>query len=898
VTVTGSDAAETVVNDGTIAGGVSLAGGADRVVNRGTIGRAVLLGTGDDSYVEGAGSRATGGVDGGAGTDTYTALLAGDRTGLGARTGFERLTIEGAGTLALTLDQAFEATSLTGTGLTAALNGFTLGGVTGSDGAERLTVDGDVASVSLGAGDDALSIGAARAGGRYDGGTGVDVLRFTATGPVTLTGVATGFEQISLAGGALAVTGTLGSTGAPLVFGDGAQALTIAAGGTLAGIVDLGAGNDAFRLAAGATLAGTVGGGAGTDTATLELAGNRALAAATLTGFETLATEGQGTLTLTGAHAYDTVAAATDLAIATDGSLAVRQVRFGSGDQRFAIAGRFAGAIDGGAGTDTVTVSGGSATAPVAFSDVAGVEAFAMTGGYATVSGSAALGSVDMSGGRLVGLAGSMIAAAQIAVRRDAAFGSAGAVTGNLTVAGTLSPGASPGTMTVNGNVSLASGSLSVFELTPTAQDKLVVNGTLQIASGATLQLVPTGTLRAGTSYDLITASGGITGGFTTISKPDTLFGFVVQRADRIQLLGQFLGDASFTPQVARSVAYANAVLATQPATSTLFAALPALLMGNGASDPRAFAQLTPEAYASATQIGVENALALTDAVRGPGFAADRTELGGFTFAQAIGSWYWLAAGPAAGTNAARTTSYGFLGGIGYGDHGWSVGAFGGWLDSRQRIAALGTSTGADGWVAGAQGRYEANGFGFGASIAYNRADADTRRALPGASSATGRYDLESWISDVSVHYALAMGDWALRPRAGLTYLRTSRDRLVEVGGPLALTVARDRHVAGFADAGIGVARGEASEAAFRPFVALGVRYQIEGRRVDALAGYAGGPLGLSALGASRARAVGTASAGVTYRLAPPLDLFSTVSAQTGRDDHREAIGTGVRLRF
>jgi hypothetical protein len=74
----------------------------------------------------------------------------------------------------------------------------------------------------------------------------------------------------------------------------------------------------------------------------------------------------------------------------------------------------------------------------------------------------------------------------------------------------------------------IQSGPLPLFEITPTVSDKLVVIGQVAIAPGATLQLAPSGTLRPGTSYDLITASGGITGSYTTIFKPDPLFGFVV----------------------------------------------------------------------------------------------------------------------------------------------------------------------------------------------------------------------------------------------------------------------------------------------------------------------------------------------------------------------------------
>lgn len=899
VTITGGEAAESVTNAGTIAGSVDLGGGDDRVVNTGTIQGAVLLGAGNDRFVEGVGSSVAGGVDGGAGDDLYSVTLAGNRSGIGRRSNFERLSVEGSGTLALTLDQGFQSIALAGTGMDAALGGFTIGTVTGSDAAETLSVDGDVGMVSLGAGNDELALGTTRATGLYMGGTGADLLRFTANAPVTLTGTATGFERVALAGGALTVAGTLGTSGTALTFGDGAQSVVVAAGGTLAGTIDLGAGNDGFRLAAGGTLLGTVSGGAGTDTATLELAGDRTLGADMLRDFEILNGEGSGTLTLTGAQTYERVNAATNLTVGSGASLTA-PVLFGAADNRFTVAGTFAGSVDGGAGSDTILVSGGSATAPVAFDSIANVEAFGMTAGYATIAGDASLGSVDMSGGRLVGLAGSTIRAAQIAVRSGATFGSAGSVIGNITVAGTLSPGASPGTMTVTGNVSLASGSVSLFEITPTVADKLVINGGLSIASGSTLRIVADGAIRPGTSYDLIVASGGITGSYTTIDKAASLFGFVVQRADRIQLLGQFLGDPAFNPQVTRSIDYANAAIQVQPATSTLFAALPALLTASGTSNSQAFAQLTPEAYASATQMGVDQTLSLTDVARGPGFATtDREDVGLFTFAQGVAQWHTLGADRDAGTAKARSSGYGFLGGIGVGNRDWSVGAFAGYLDSRQRIGALGAATSTNGVVAGVHGRYAAGNIRIGASILYDGGDARTTRALPGASSATGRYGLHSWASDVSVGYALAMADdWTLTPRVGVTYLRTTRDRVGEAGGPFALTVARDRHVTGFADAGVTFARSEASDAAFRPYVGFGARTRIEGKRADAVAGYAGAPLTLTALGAPRAKVTGTASAGVAYRLPSGVELFSTVEAQTGQDDHRESIATGVRLQF
>ncbi|KQO54509.1 hypothetical protein ASF14_19980 [Sphingomonas sp. Leaf257] len=899
VTIIGGDNSDTVTNNGTIAGDVRLGGGADRFVNGGIVQGSVLLGGGNDTFVEAAGSQVTGTVDGGSGTNTYTVQLSGDRSGIGQRSNFQQLAVTGTGTLSLTLDQGFNSIALAGTGLNLTLAGNRVASVAGSDAAEQLRIDEDIVSIALGAGDDVLVLDMAQALGRYDGGTGTDTLRFGSTAPVTLGGTATGFETVALAGNALTVTGTLGSANAPLSFGDGNLALTIASGGRLIGAIDLGAGNDTLRLAAGSVLQGSVTGGAGNDTAILEMAGNQTLAG-TLTGFETLATEGTGILSLTGAHAYGQVLAATDLSIAAGGSLTTDQLVFTGADQRFTIAGLFAGAVDGGAGTDTITLSGGSATTPVAFTSVANVEGLAMTGGYATVSGKAAFGNVDMAGGRLVGLAGSTMSAAQFLVRQGATFGSAGTVNGNVVVAGTLSPGASPGTMTVNGNLTLASGSITAFELTPTISDQLIVNGTMTIGSASTLQITSTKTIAPGSAYDLIIATGGISGSYTTVQKPSDLLGFIVQRGDRIQLLGQFVGGTQFNPQVARSIDYANRVIASAPTNSPVFAAFPALLTSAGAPNPQAFAQVTPEAYASAMQIGVDNALGLVQAARGPGFATMEEEAGAFTFGQMIGQSHQLSADAAQGINAARTSGYGILGGIGLGNRDWMVGFFGGYLDSRQTIETLGASTHADGVVAGLHARFrQPGGFGMQGSLIYDGAQGRTTRALPGATSALGSYDLHSTTADISAHYTREMkGGWTLTPRAGLTYMRTMRLGFTETGSPFALTLGRQALTASFVDAGVSLERSTLSDAALRPFGTLGLRYQLQGAKTQATGGYGGIDATLLALGVSRAPLVGTATAGLSYRVAYGVDVYASGSALIGSGDRQGTAMAGLRLAF
>jgi hypothetical protein len=841
------------------------------------------------------------------GTITNTAsgvISATGRNAIGIFASGSALDLLNAGTISAAGSASSVAIGTSGAFASTVRNTGTItGDIAFSDGADTLDNANAInGRVTFGAGDDTLIL---RAGstitGAIDGGAGTDTVHLTNPGGTVLTGSVSGFETVDLGGAPLTVAGTLGSTGAALAFTGGDASVTVARGGILAGTIDLGAGNDSFRLAAGGSVLGTVSGGAGSNAATLEVTSDLTLAAGVLTNFQRLITEGGSMLTLAGGgFAYDAAITAGGLTIASDASLA-SAVSFGPADNRFVIAGRFTGSVDGGAGSDSIDVSGGNAAAPVAFSSITNVEAYRMSGGFATVSGRATFGSVALTGGRLVGLAGSVLSAPSFAVGVGATFGSAGTVNGNLAIAGTLSPGASPDTMTVNGNVALASGSTSLFELTPNISDKLIVNGNVTIATGATLQFVPIGTLRPGARYDLIVASGGITGSFTTVVKPDGVFGFLIQDADQLQLIGQFADAGSFTPQVSRSIAYANATLVTQPATSALFDALPLLLGANGGSNAQAFSRITPEPYASATQIGIDNALTLTDIARGPSFATTGDGVRPYTFAATLGSNHRLGDDAVSGASATANRSYGFLGGVGIGNARWSVGAFGGYLNNRQRIDALDAQTKADGAVAGLNGRFATpGGFGITASVLYDGGTARTTRVLPGSVAAVGRYDLHSWVGDAQLSYELVLqSGWALRPHAGVTYLRTTRAPVTETSAsPFALTVARDRHIAGFADAGMSFGRSEASAAALRPWISFGLRYQTQGMQADALAGYAGGALTLDALGARRTRAVGTAEGGIGYRLPSGLDLFASASSQTGTDDYQESVSAGVRLRF
>ncbi len=203
---------------------------------------------------------------------------------------------------------------------------------------------------------------------------------------------------------------------------------------------------------------------------------------------------GTGALTLTGANTYTggtkvntgTLVTSTanlpanqTVAVTSNGILAFNQNTDGT----------FGGTITGGGqvqkrGTATLTLSN-TTTSPVAV----------QTGWLIANAG---LGATTVSPGAFLG-------------------GNA-TITGNLVNNGTVSPGTSPGTINVTGNYTQSSTGTLVIELaSSTSFDKLVVSGTASLAG--TLQVaVASGFKPIGQSFTFLTAAGGVSGTFGTVT--------------------------------------------------------------------------------------------------------------------------------------------------------------------------------------------------------------------------------------------------------------------------------------------------------------------------------------------------------------------------------------------
>ncbi len=96
----------------------------------------------------------------------------------------------------------------------------------------------------------------------------------------------------------------------------------------------------------------------------------------------------------------------------------------------------------------------------------------------------------------------------------------------NINTGATLAPGNSIGTLTVNGDLNLASGSTTAIEMNETSSDKIAVTGATNIASGANLTVANEGgRFFEWSSFDILESAGNVNGTFTydgTIADFDT----------------------------------------------------------------------------------------------------------------------------------------------------------------------------------------------------------------------------------------------------------------------------------------------------------------------------------------------------------------------------------------
>lgn len=719
-----------------------------------------------------------------------------------------------------------------------------------------------------------------------------------------------------------------GTINGSIVLGGGNDSIVNT--GTIKGDIWLGAGDDSFTQLLSAVFEGTADGGEGSDTLTFDITGGGRLDAATFAqfiNFENIALTGSGDVEADGVLAFDTVqmargssfelaagavlqtAGATGLA-GTDGSETVTNrgiimgnVVLGAGEDTFAAyaSSSVRGTVEGGAGYDRLAfylANTDDSRVTLDFTPYAGFEQLAVGSGIGVYQGDIAFDTVAVEGGRLIGAAGSTLAAANgVRVANGATFGSAGRVIGNVTVAGTLSPGASPGTMAIDGNLVLENGSTTVFEMSDAQSDAITVSGTTSIATGSILTLTGERAFSA-EDYTLISSEEGISGDFTTIAKSAEVYGFVRRIGNAIVLTNSLLASEGSSAAVTATVGAINATLKDGSGSDAFYAAIPTLADSSGIAHSSALGTLHPEAYASAAQLGIDNGLALAAASRSS-LAAPNTGTGFFAIGQGLGAWNNLRGKAAAGTSDASNNLGGFMAGLGYRSGSFTLAVFGGEAYAHQTIAALGARTRSQGSFVGAAAEFAAGGFTLGGALIRDNSSATTSRTLFNEDEVRGHYDLHSLTFSGHAGYGAALGSdgWTLGPDVTLTHVRTERGDALEAGSQaFSLEVAGRTQSATYLSADLRLEL--TGKARLRPNLEVGVQQRVSGNPIRASAAFAGTGESFTVAGAIREKTFAHVAGGVNWAATEHLALFAQGQMSFNESTSAQTINGGLRLAF
>jgi autotransporter-associated beta strand protein len=466
--------------------------------------------------------------------------------------------------------------------------------------------------------------------------------------------------------------------------------------------------------------------------------------------------------------------------------------------------GSFGGSITGGG---ALTVAGTSTATPV------------------VLTGSDTLtGATTVSSGALQ-VQGSLTS--PVTVEAGASLGGTGTITGAVTVAsgGVFSPG-DPVTTNVNGAVTFAGGSTYFAQVTAGGgSDLIAVNGTVAIQHGASVEVDPLGLAtsyaRLSPAYTIITATGGVSGTFSSVtSDAPLLTPHLTYSADAVQLY-LTRNDISFaslaaTPNQAHVAAAAQAAGFGDPVYD-------ALVVQSTAGAQQGYAALSGEIYASLPTVLLNEQRSVSAGVVTRLQTADDADQGrasatglfhplqtssaqnGVAFwgqASTAGLHFSGAGGSAALQDDANTVMVGADMGV----HGWRFGLAGGYGEGRIDQGALGSSATVDStsgalYVGGNLGVLNVKA---GADYSWQQVVVERDVAFPGfMTGARGALKDETGEVFGQLSIAFRYRALAIEPYAGASYVHLNEPATVENGGFAALAVSKTSRDVEFASLGL-----------------------------------------------------------------------------------------------
>lgn len=778
----------------------------------------------------------------------------------------------------------------------------------------------------------------------------------TNTGTITTSGTG---PAVSFGNGnnVLTTSGTISSAGATaILFGNGNNQLTVQ-GGSISGNVTAGTGSNTLTFALGsagrfvvagaytgfgmATIqSGTVqvgnGGSSGAIAATSivnngVLAFNRSDAAlavgAVISGSGALQQIGTGTTTLTAANSYTggTTVNAGMLRLSGAGSIGTGGLSVASGGG-FDASGISAAGLSlptlNGAGNVALGAKGLTVTSGGSFSGaIAGAGgSFAVTGGTMTLAGTNTYtGATQVTGGSLI-VNGSIAASSGLTVGQGGLVGGTGTLPSTVIGSGgTLSPGNSPGTIRIAGNLTLQNGSTTVMEVQGTTSDRIVVSGTA--ALGGTLRLVALGnSFGFNQTYSFLQA-GAVTGGFAAVNTQGA-FGaavnsFFAQAANGLTLT---LQPAPLAPiggrvgagrnQLAVASAFDRVVSGSNADVSAFF---PLYNLPIG-SLPQGLSQLSGEVHVAGMRSAVETSSQVLATMLDP-WRLEGGRLGQGDGADGIpsGKYSVWAAGFGGGSRWSGEASLGSHAATS-GGGGVAVGADmrlnADWL-AGFALAGAGTQVSLGGGLGRAEtaqiqgGFYASGGYGplrLAGAVTYGASDVTTRRSagFMGAGNLTGRYTTSGVSTRLEAGYRVTgvMPGVTLTPGIAFQGSWFDSPDFTETGagGQAPAALAVQGRNSGTSRLELGVRADAVVNARLSAFgrLAWGAYLQRDARMSASFVGLPGS--GFTISGARPDEHVALISAGLDWRISPQATLTARADGEFSGGGYA-ATGT-ARIRF
>jgi outer membrane autotransporter protein len=493
-----------------------------------------------------------------------------------------------------------------------------------------------------------------------------------------------------------------------------------------------------------------------------------------------------------------------------------------------------------------------------------------------------------------------------------------GTINGKVYSMGKLQAGDDPGVMRIIGGYTQGPTATLAFEVAPTSYSTLVVTGPVAI-DGGTLQLLPVdgARLTLGEQFQLITASGGISGAFTSFElgnqflTADASLEHGMLEVTVMHAPGSFAAIGRGANETAVGAVLDRA--AGMLTSGGLIGAINDLSYGTPAQDRAAFDSLSGEGGAdieqtsfSASDLFVTAVGRQTDSWRGLN-AAQRSVFGETT---AWGSAYGAGGGLAGSTAAASA-------GMTYNNAGVAAGlqrdlgpaalvglAIGG-DTSGFSVADRGTSGDIDGFHVGGYGEVRSGGFygqGFVGGDFYENTVNRTVQAVGETEIVSSRFESDGLTVRVETGYRFDAGAARIVPFAAVqaSVLEVGAYTETTTSGPGDFALSYGAHSTTSLQSDLGLqidgVWAAAQAAHVTPFLRVDWLHEFDPTRgvAPAFVDFPGSPFLIQGAAAATDRA--RVDAGVDWNISPRVDVYLSYTGEYGGPAYASAAMAGIRF--